>query len=195
MLSYELGRWWAYRHIKHPQMPLYVWVLPLLVAFVATCAFFALPLRPSITGKEGLFAGIIQILVLLPGFFIAALAAVATFARPEMDEAMPAPAPTIMLNIGYECEVELTRRMFLSYLFSYLSIASLLLVTFCICTQLITPSLKYVISYNTFGHFSYYALGLLRAAATFFTFYWCGSIVITTLHGIFFMTERMHQPS
>ena len=195
MLSYELGRWWAYRHIEHPKMHLYVWVLPLLIASGATALFFALPLRPSVTGKEGLFAAITQILALLPGFFIAALAAIATFARPEMDETMPPPAPTIMLNIGRKCKVELTRRMFLSYLFSYLSIASLLLVAFCVGAELISPSIKVVISPSVFGGYYKIARTSLSFTGTFFAFYGCASIFITTLHGIYFMTERMHQPN
>jgi hypothetical protein len=195
MLSYELSRWWAYRHIRHPKMHIYVWVMPTIIACGVTAIFFALPLRPSITGKEGLFAGIIQILVLLPGFFIAALAAVATFARPEMDETMPSPAPTIILNIGGELEVELTRRMFLSYLFSYLSIASLLLVALCIAAQLVAPSANAIIVHKYFGEYHQLIKLYAQIVTVFLTFYLCGSIFITTLHGIFFMTERMHQPN
>lgn len=196
MVWYELSRWWAYRRIRHPTMHFYVWTIPCFIAFGTTLLFLMLPVRPSITGRDGLLAAIIQVLALLPGFFIAALAAVATFERPEMDVEMPAPAPTIKLNLGeQQIETELTRRMFLSYLFSYLSIASLFIVAFCAASELLAPSTKLVMSEIDLGDYNDIFQFTLLFWFLFFVFYWCSNIIIVTLHGIFFLVERMHQPN
>ena len=113
MIWYELTRWWAYRSIKHPKMRMYTRVLPGVLAAVLTVVFFSLPNRPTIAGPSGLLDVISDFLVLLPGFFIASLAAVSTFQRKEMDEIMPYPTPTINLRLeGRNIEYELTRRMF-----------------------------------------------------------------------------------
>ena len=99
---YELTRWLAYRSIKHPAMRPYVSTLPLGFSFAATALYLLLPVKPSLTASGGLLSNILTLLAVLPGFFIAALAAVATFNRPEMDEEMPAPCPTIAIYRGGE---------------------------------------------------------------------------------------------
>ena len=194
MTTYELLRWWAYRNIKHDKMRIYVWIIPCIIAAIFTITFLLLPVRPDISGKDGLLLSIVQILALLPGFFIASLAAVATFQRSEMDVQMPDPAPTLELEIhGEKQDVPLTRRMFLSYLFSYLAITSLALVVFCIVSNLLVPSAIHLI-----GQLPDKIIWIqwpLILFFLFFIFYWCASIIITTLHGIYFLVERMHQPS
>ena len=70
----------------------------------------------------------ITVFAILPGFFIAALAAVSTFNRPEMDEVMSGQAPELKLRTGeHESYVPLTTRMFTTHLFSYLTSISFLL--------------------------------------------------------------------
>src|SRR5262245_33533402 len=141
MLWYELTRWWAYRRIKHPKMRLYVWWWPLAIAGVATSIVSLMPKHVPISGESGVLTGVISTLAILPGFFIAALAAVSTFQRPEMDTPMPRPTPTVQMRFEDKyVATELSRRMFLSYLFSYLSIVSLILVVICQSANLIAPS-------------------------------------------------------
>ncbi|MCK1670190.1 hypothetical protein [Bradyrhizobium sp. 153] len=65
----------------------------------------------------------------LTGFFIAALAAVATFGKQEMDDPMPGEPPvrlehTINTETYYE---NLSRRRFLSFLFGYMAFLTLVL--------------------------------------------------------------------
>ena len=195
MLWYELTRWWAYRRIKHPKMNLYVWVLPLALAVLSTAALLALPVRPAVAGRDGVLQAVIGVLTILPGFFLAALAAVATFQRPEMDVEMPAPAPVVGVRFGDAVvETEVTRRMFLSYLFSYLTIVSLILVIVCVSANFAAPSLASMLSSIEDENVRWWAQSIGRGAVVAFVSYWCASILITTLHGIFFLTERMHQP-
>jgi hypothetical protein len=197
MIGYELGRWWAYRQIRHPKMRIYVWFLPGVIAATLTLIFLALPIRPAVSGAQGLLAAIVQFLAVLPGFFIASLAAVATFQRPEMDVEMPSPAPTVPIQTaGRKYNATLTRRIFLSYLFSYLAIASLFLLIFCLLSNLLAPAANKIIYIGIFfGDYQGLVKDGLLGIFLLFTFYWCASIVITMLHGIYFLTERMHQPS
>src|SRR5690349_11295936 len=112
MLLYELTRWLGYLRITHPAMSKYTYGLPVAVGFLCAILAVALPVPLVIIGSSGLFAGLLQIFAILPGFFIAALAAVATFNKPDMDETMPPPAPTIEMRFGAEKDsVELTRRV------------------------------------------------------------------------------------
>ncbi len=195
-LRYELGRWAAYRRINHPSMSLYVWVLPLLLSVPVTLLWALLPIKPSLVATSGgLLASILIVVATLPGFYIAALAAVATFDRPEMDEAMPDPCPTIpVLRSGRWIDAELTRRSFLTYLFSYLSIMSILVAVLCVGGQLVGPYLvailKSVTNVATRQHMSWY-IGLSYMSVLL---YLCASIAVSTLHGIYFISERMHQP-
>ncbi|WP_282077165.1 hypothetical protein [Epibacterium ulvae] len=135
-------------------------------------------------------------LVLLPGFFIAALAAVSTFQRPEMDVAMPEPCPTIEIRIdGKYLPYDVTRRMFLSYLFSYLTILTFLIV---LCGEIIIALSPSIAEFScSLSQASQYAdifilLGKMLTLGVF-TF-WSASVFVTMLHGIYFMSEKMHQP-
>jgi hypothetical protein len=189
MLFYELTSWWMYRRIKHPSMWWYVWGAPAALAAASSVAYVLLPIKPTV---DAVVTGVLQILAVLPGFYIAALAAVSTFDRPEMDEAMPAPAPKVPIyREGKWIEVALTRRLFLTYLFSYLSVLSLGIAAICVAVNLVEPSAKYILESFSKPH-------LLSAFAEYsFVFvlsYFCASILISTLHGIYFLAERMHQP-
>ena len=66
-----------------------------------------------------LIISILSFIQILPGFFIAALAAIATFNRLDLDKIMPHPAPTINIerNGGKE-EIDLTRRRYLTLMFN-----------------------------------------------------------------------------
>lgn len=177
-------------------MFLYVWLVPVALAAVCTAFLLGLPVPPSITGPGGVLSIVIQISALLPGFFLAALAAVSTFQRPEMDVDMPAPAPVVKLRLGADnIEYTVTRRMFLSYLFSYLTIASLLIVVLSAIADLAGPSFSLLMSQIEdvdARNFAYLSTKILFVG---FLMYWCSSILVSTLHGIYFLTERMHQPN
>jgi hypothetical protein len=192
---YELTRWLAYRSIKHPAMRPYVSTLPLGFSFAATALYLLLPVKPSLTASGGLLSNILTLLAVLPGFFIAALAAVATFNRPEMDEEMPAPCPTIAIYRGGKwLDVNLTRRTFLTYLFSYLSVLSLLAAALCIGGQMIGPSVKGILDTISPGAWRAAATSGLPALFIFVLFSVCASVLVSMLHGIYFIAERIHQP-
>jgi hypothetical protein len=196
MLAYEFSRWWAYRRISHSMMWRYIWGAPLVLTGVILCVYVVLPVKPRLGGDTGLLKSLSQILALLPGFFISALAAVATFNRPEMDETMPAPAPKVKIaHRGVLIDIELTRRMFLSYLFSYLSILSVALFIVVVVSPYLDPSLRHVLSWDDWyitGDQTYFFLKYVFICVISYFF---SSLLFTTLHGVYFLCERIHMPN
>lgn len=80
---------------------------------------------------DGDFATLLSgFLQTIPGFYIAALAAIATLNSATMERPMAGTPPTEIIiesNPYRELEVPVSRRLFLSSLFAYLSFVSLLL--------------------------------------------------------------------
>lgn len=195
VLKYELFRGLAYRSIEHANARLYTTWLPLALAGAFLVGFYALPVKPPLLGKDGAFASALSILSTLPGFYFAGLAAIATFTNPTIDQEMQAPAPELKLLIaGREAMKPLTRRQFLCYLFSYLVI-----ISFVLCFELLI--LNAAVGSVAQGRMMVEAwshgatiwgtvkgLALAQIAAL------TASLLATTLHGVFFLTERIHQP-
>lgn len=178
-----------YLKIAHPEKWKFDYGLPLFLA-----AFFALPLIShdfvkdalgslDIVGKLSSFLGV------LTGFFIAALAAVATFGKQEMDDPMPGEPPVRLEHkVNTETYFEnLSRRRFLSFLFGYMSFLTLVL---------------YVVGYVYLISDKYW---LAEAAPlwrpTIFRIFWCvyvfalANLLSNTLLGLFYLTDRIHRPN
>lgn len=196
MLRYELTRWLGYLWIQHPQMSTYTRMLPLGIGAILAVAASCLPVPLIILGPSGLFAGVLQVFSILPGFFIAALAAVATFNKPDMDETMPPPAPTIEMRFGSESDsVELTRRVFLSYLFSYLTVASLLISVSLVLGIQLTGNVGVAAKYISSFDYGFAAIAAARFFILYSVFTACASVLVVTLQGIYFLTEGVHRPN
>lgn len=114
--------------------------IPLILSTILSLGLMLLDVFvPSETGKQvnifksdisGLLAGFLQT---IPGFYIAALAAIATLTSPTMDREMDGVPPTQKVDVvdvngnPSTKDEPLKRREFLSRLFSYLSFVSLIL--------------------------------------------------------------------
>lgn len=193
-LIYELFRGFAYRGISHDNMRIYTVWLPLLITVAAAALYVGIPVKPALIGPSGLIGSLLALISTLPGFYFAGLAAVATFGNATMDKEMPAPAPEVkMLVNGQRLSVKLTRRLFLSYLFSYLVILSLALCLALITINALAPAID-AFRISLVSHGGEWPWRLLKGtvgAAITFVF---ASMVVSTLHGIFFLTEKIHQP-
>lgn len=173
----------------------YVWYVPGAAALTSSAAYMMVPAKPALLSDMGLVSGIIQIMALLPGFFITALAAVATFQRPEMDEEMPKPTPSVKIRReGRSFQIPLTRRLFLSYLFSYLSILSIVIFSICIWIRIVAPAGKAWITSVPNVALQRLMHGLAEFLVILILAYLCASLFVAMLHGIFFIAERIHQP-
>lgn len=194
-LSYELLRGMAYRKIRHANAKIYTTWLPGIVWAIVIASYLAVPEKPSLLGKEGALAAALSVISTLPGFYFAGLAAVATFGGNSMDREMPSPAPELNILIsGQWVMVKLTRRQFLSYLFSYLVIISFALCLIIVALIFLGPSIDYAreaISGIRFGDQIWF-LGKLFSVMVIASLF--SSMIVTTLHGVFFLTEKIHQP-
>ncbi|HAS8115880.1 TPA: hypothetical protein I7666_21590 [Vibrio vulnificus] len=110
----------VYLQIKHRQKFYIDWVLPIVIGSVLTSIFFFSPVQIKLLGQGsliGLVNGLLQILI---GFFVASLAAVATFQREGLDDFMVGTSPTLKGK-------KITRRQFVCYMFGYLALVSIAL--------------------------------------------------------------------
>ncbi|MGH6922237.1 MAG: hypothetical protein ACRED5_00575 [Propylenella sp.] len=178
-----------YLQIDHPEKRKFDIWLPFILGIV-----FWLPLlsdgfrEDSLRGFE-IVAKVSSFLGVLTGFFIAALAAVATFGKAEMDDPMPGDPP-VRLEHHANKETyfeELSRRRFLSFLFGYLSFVTLGLYLAGLAYPLVDsyfitvywPDLR-VPSFCVF----WIVYGFVLA-----------NVLSNTLLGLFYLTDRIHRPN
>ncbi|QNR96689.1 hypothetical protein ICJ04_14485 [Stenotrophomonas sp. 169] len=143
--------------------------------------------RPGmIAGTSGLLDRLIIVFSVLPGFYIAALAAIATFNRPDIDTVMPSPSPTLNVDIGgHENKIELTRRRFLAYLFAFLCWESFALLILCVFAGLTAQGLFSVLgSLASYGKWVF-IFGLL-------CLFW--QLVFATGLGLYYLGDRLNRP-
>jgi hypothetical protein len=195
-LIYELGRGFAYRRIKHVEMRTFTTWLPLALTAIGAAVYYFLPVKPALVGSDGLVSNLLTLVSTLPGFYFAGLAAVATFSSATMDKEMPAPAPTADLLVGGQTmkNVPLTRRLFLSYLFSYLVVISFGLCFSLVAINSLTGSIdtwQAALTRSTGSLWPWLIVKSLVGVSLAFAF---ASLVVSTLHGVFFLTEKIHQP-
>ncbi|SHI97985.1 hypothetical protein SAMN02745911_1303 [Aureimonas altamirensis DSM 21988] len=194
-LIYELSRGFAYRGISHGEMRTYTTWLPLALTILAAAVYALLPVKPALVGSSGLIGSLLTLVSTLPGFYFAGLAAVATFGSTTMDHEMPAPAPEVEMRVrGRQVPVKLTRRLFLSYLFSYLVILSFGLCFALMAINAFAPSID--VLHAAMGRWTGAAWPwlILKGAVGFVLTFAFASMVISTLHGVFFLAEKIHQP-
>ena len=173
----------SYLAIRHPQKWKVDWLFPISIAFV--CTFFSIgdDFKSDIYRTSGPISLLLSFLSCLPGFYIAALAAIATFGRNDIDNILPEPTPTVKLNTrGQNILVKLTRRRFLAMLFSFLTCESISLVLLSVLLLSCGSSLSNMDTWNNrIGQgisismtFIYYTLLMQMLAATFWGLYYLG---------------------
>src|ERR1700751_4037000 len=115
MVIYQLLRPVSYLVIHDPSKWKIDWVMPAMCAIIPVVVFLVIPLRPTIFGSSGVLWQLSGLLQILPGFYIASLAAIATFNKDNMDQYMPEPTPTVTIRVsGRQFPIQLTRRRMLS---------------------------------------------------------------------------------
>jgi hypothetical protein len=192
---YELSRAWAFRKIEHDDLKIVIHHIPLIIAAGCLAAILLLPVQPKAVGDGSLTRYLISLLSILPGFFIAALAAISTFAGPHFDQVMSDPAPRLSIRTGgTTAPAELTMRLFLSYMFAYLTVLSFAAALTCIAAETLVPSVLYWIKLVKDAWWQSVVLGGIRAAYLFIILWLVSNIAITTLYGMYFLIERMHRP-
>jgi hypothetical protein len=179
----------SYLSIEHKQKWLVDWVYPLILASLSTGVLFFLKKYGSIPlyADGAIVTKILGFVQGLPGFYIAALAAIATFNKTDIDKTMPAPAPRLDIIVqGKSVAIELTRRRFLCSMFAFLTAESLLLIVLAIFGQSIYLPMKTLLPEQI--HIWVSGAYML----SFMFIFW--QMFIASFWGLFYLGDRLHQP-
>lgn len=177
----------AYLRIRHPAKWLIDWLVPAVLTIVSTAAVFLFAKPGAITGPSGLIDRLALVSSILPGFYIASLAAISTFNRPDIDEIMPAPTPTLRVAMGGAHNVvDLTRRRFLAYLFGFLCWESIALLVFCVFSGVVADGVM-----RHLGGLSQAGKGSFLVAT--FMLFW--QLICATCLGLYYLADRLNRPT
>ena len=185
----DLFRPFAYLTIKHPSgFPRWVnWLLPGLLSLALTLLAWYFDVQVNMLGEKGLLERLLEFIQTLAGFYIAALAAVASFNSPHLDKVMPSPAPT--MNVKYNGvlqAVAATRRRFLSSMFAYLTALSFIFSLLAIAALTLAAPLGALLPQASSQYLA--PLGL------FAILFPVSQMTAVTFWGLFYLGERMLTP-
>ncbi|RYV03777.1 hypothetical protein SOPP22_02840 [Shewanella sp. OPT22] len=166
-----------YIGIKHSEKLWFDLFIPAFLSIVISIVIFNLPKPIALLGKDSLISLVNGILQILSGFYIASMAAVATFQKEGMDSKMDGIPPKLK-------GIALTRRNFLTYLFGYLAFMSILMYFVGGFIQLSASSISF--------WFSEGYLILKYSLVALYIFIVC-NILTTTVLGMHFLIDKIHR--
>lgn len=185
----SLLRPFSYLAIDHPLKARVDWIYPSMLAIFTVIVvgllrhFGPVPIFSEI----GLTAKLLAFVQTLPGFYLAALAAIATFNKIDIDLTMPKPTPSLDMVIGGKSvQILLTRRRFLCAMFAFLTAESILLIIFGISAISFSTTLKMLSPPP-----AHEWLSLIFMAGYSFVFW---QMIVSSFLGLFYLGERLHQP-
>lgn len=163
------------------------WVAPLLIAAIAIGIGSSAKDPIDVFGTNGMLSRLLGFAQSLPGFYIAALAAIATFNNRDMLRLMPGTPPvgTVVYN-GYPERVPMTRRRFLSSMFAYLTALSIGLTLLAIALLTIAEPAKSLLPAAW--------LPFAKAGVTYVFMVLLCQMVTITLWGLYYLGDRLHTP-
>ncbi|MGL1958325.1 MAG: hypothetical protein OCD00_13515 [Colwellia sp.] len=181
-IFYQLTRPISYLFLNHPSGKVYNWKIPLFFTIVTVTFLYFLVGIERVLNETGLIIELSDFIGNLPGFLIAALAAIATFNRPIIDQEM-IDAPTIDVKVGEVKidEMKLTRRDFLLRLFSYLTVLSIFLIIY--------QKVGYVVSVPEMFLTDFQIVEWLFIAG-YFLFFW--QLLVLLMFGLYYLSERLN---
>ncbi len=164
----------------------YDFYAPIGLTVISFSYFYMFDISSTVLLKDGGFVKSVSSFVSnLPGFYIAALAAIATFNREQIDYPLIGANGTPFITVTrtkengktVDTQEKLTRRLFLCMLFSFLTALSICILMF---TAFITPLI------NTLGN--NVANWCYIIAFLFFTW----QMLVSTFFGLYYLGDRIH---
>ena len=179
----------SFLRLRSDDIRWYQWFYPTTVFILVFFGFFYLFAGAWLSyDAKNLIADINSLMGILVGFYIAALAAVSSFSNENLDKTMKGRAPKLKtVRKGQEITETLTRRRFLTVLFGYCAVLSILIY--------ISGVLSVRVSINSTG--VTWVDDLLAVAGTcgWAVYTWMlSSLLVVTLLGLHYLVERMHRP-
>ncbi len=188
-MLHPLLRPFAYLGIKHGSaLPLWInWVIPIVICLASTSVLYKLVPAAALLSDNGFVARVLGFVQSLAGFYMAALAAIATFNNSDMDRFMPGKPPTMdIIHNGAPANIKLTRRRFLSSMFAYLTLISILLTLASIGALAIGCNLpKWFDGQWNWAIKLAFLVGYTLSIA---------QMICVTVWGLFYLGERIHTP-
>lgn len=173
----------TFLRLQSADLRAYQWTIPGILALVALIGFLVLPVRPPVLTDKGLINTVNGLLNTLIGFYIAALAAIATFKNDTLDQTMKGRPPVLKVTRGGEVNEEpFTRRRFLVVLFGYCAFLAILLFGLGVVSLMVAPSFATV-----------KFVAVLRVVWLALYFAMCASLLVSTLLGLHYLIDRMHR--
>lgn len=189
MMLLNLLRPFSYLTIEHESSEP-TWVNLLIPALVTTTLFVGgsmVGLSFTLFGADGLVNLVLSFVQTLAGFYIAALAAIASFHSPDMDRLMPGKPPTMKVQYnGRPQLVQITRRRFLSSMFAYLTACSLLVTIASIAAISLSKAAADLAPVESYFW--------IKAAFSFIYVFVFVQMISITLWGLYYLGERIHTP-
>jgi hypothetical protein len=189
--AYQFFRPIAYLMIKGPSLNVYRYKLPLLATAVVGGLFIILPAKFDLVGDKSLSDYLISFFSSLPGFYIAALAAVVAFAGGDLDQDMPE-VTLKMTAHGDTANNPITLRVFLCFLFSYLTVLSFVGFFICLAGAMLASNVTILASGMSSDNAGFVAAALKTSFLATLVFL-SASVVFCTVQGLYFLAERVHQ--
>lgn len=152
------------------------WILPIVFSAFAMVILFYFPLSQELL--KVILSSLLNILCIMPGFFITALSAVVVFQSDAMDKQMPGSKVTAYFDTetGGKDYYPLTRRRFLCMTFSFLAAQSLLLSFVVVIGKCLLC--------NDFLNVVLWGICPLLLLG-------CSQFLLITLHGLYYLGERL----
>lgn len=188
MMLQLLIRPFFYLKIRHQSKARADWMLPAVLTLLTLIVVYSIGAKNpvSVWQASGMVDRVLSFVQGLPGFYIAALAAIATFNKIDIDKKMPAPAPKLHIQVrGVDQFIELTRRRFLCLMFAFLTAESILLIILSIFGITIRGAVVTAIPVS-----AVFPVHVLASAIYFFIFW---QMVVVTLWGLYYLGDRLHQ--
>lgn len=166
-----------------------LFVFPVAAGALVSLTLAVLPGVP-IAGRAGLIGGMNSLLGVLAGFYIAALAAVATFTSPSIDGQFLGERPVLKHEIaGTSDDLTLNRRQYLSMMFGFLSLSSLLLYVVGVLFSTVPNT-----AFRDFIEWSPLSFHIARFLLCLCYFSALALIMTTTMLGLYFLSFAIHKP-
>ncbi|MCG8053862.1 MAG: hypothetical protein JAZ15_21960 [Candidatus Thiodiazotropha endolucinida] len=176
----------SYLRIKHPVKKQFDVKYPFIASSLITFFLAVSPFKIQIFMNDGLIDAISGLIQILTGFFIASLAAVATFQKDSMDDPISGDKAILETTIkGVNQPLELTRRRFLCYLFGYLALLAIVMYFVSVLANLTADNIKQIVP---FVYHNY-----IKWPFIFIYLFAISNLMTTTLLGLHYMTDRIHR--
>lgn len=177
----------SFLRLKSPDIRWYQWFYPTILFVVAYGGYQWWGDQFLSFDKGKLIADINALMGILVGFYIAALAAVASFSNENLDKVMKGRAPTLLtVRKGNEIKETLTRRRFLAIIFGYCATLAIILYVFGVLQVHLTVTQPAAL-------WAQAMMSFVGQAAWGLYIWIISSLLVVTLLGLHYLVERMHR--